>query len=269
MSQPPLSRQIQLLEKAVGADLFERTTRRVELTPAGRLLYPAAERLIGDADGIDRLMAEYRAGESGLLRLGFVDSASYDVMPRFLRSYRERWPGVQFGLYTMSSDAQRSALLAGELDVGIARTRGSEPGMVHTTLFEERLFVAVNSDHHLADSRSVKAEALRDETFIGFSRTESPALSEELRTLLDGEGVDYDPVFEAEEYTTIIGLVAAGQGVAIVPAAVRTFQPTNLHYIELSDVQATTRLMLVSRADEQLRVVSQALTLAAQLFASE
>lgn len=266
MAQPPLSQQIRLLENELGSDLFDRTTRSVSLTTAGETLYPEAQRLLAQADAVERLMAEHEAGESGHLRLGFVDSASYAVMPQFLLAYRQRWPGVTFELRSMSSEAQRHALPDGEIDIGIARTHGNEAGITHTLILEERLFVAVSAQHPLASRKSTSMRQLADESFISFSRTESPALTAELASMLADEGVDYDPIIEAEEYTTIIGLVAAGEGVAVVPAAVRSFAPADLVYVPLRDAAANTRLMLLTRDDEPLQVVRHALELAAELY---
>ncbi|MEM7095960.1 MAG: LysR substrate-binding domain-containing protein [Actinomycetota bacterium] len=268
MAQPPLSQQIRQLEQEVGSDLFTRTTRRVELTGAGRTLLPEARRLLAQADSVDRLMTEHREGEAGELRLGFVDSASYQVMPQFLRAHRRRHPNVTFELHSMSSEAQRTALLDGSIDIGIARTRGTEAGLDHRVILEERLFVAVSSDHRLADQSTTSLQQLRGESFVSFSRTQSPALTEELRRLLSDADVDYAPIIEAEEYTTIVGLVAAGEGVAIVPAAVRSFQPPNLAYVRLRDAGTTTRLMLLTRADERLRLVRHAIDLAETVFSS-
>lgn len=266
MAQPPLSQQIRQLEQELGSDLFERTTRRVELTGAGRTLLPQARRLLAQADAVDRLMSEHRTGGAGELRLGFVDSASYEMMPRLLRAHRERHPGISFELHSMSSESQRTALLDGELDLGLARTRGDEAGLDHRIIIEERLFLAVSSDHRLADRASTSLSQLADESFISFSRTQSPALTSELQTMLDRAGVRYDPIIEAEEYTTIVGLVAAGEGVAVVPAAVRSFQPPNLTYVRLRDPEATSRLMLLTRNDEPLRIVTRAVELAHELF---
>lgn len=266
MAQPPLSQQIRLLERDLGSELFARTTRRVELTSAGRTLYPEAQRLLRDADTVGRLMAEHRSGNAGVLRVGFVDSSSYAVMPRFLRSYRERWPGVNFELRAMSSEAQRVALPAGEIDLGIARTRGIETGLVQTPILAERLVVALGANHRLASRPSARLSQLADEPLISFSSTESPALAAELRGMLEEAGVDYAPVIEAQEYTTIIGLVAAGEGVAVVPETVRSFLPANVVYLPLRDRSATTRLMLLTRREETLRVVHRALELAADGF---
>jgi len=266
MAQPPLSQQIRQLEHELGSDLFDRTTRRVELTGAGRTLLPQARRLLAQADAVDRLMIEHRSGGAGELRLGFVDSASYEMMPRLLRAHRERHPGITFELHSMSSEAQRLALLDGELDLGIARTRGDEAGLDHRIILEEPLFLAVSTDHRLASRKSTSLSQLVGESFISFSRTQSPALSSELRTMLDRAGVRYDPIIEAEEYTTIVGLVAAGEGVAVVPAAVRSFQPPNLAYVRLRDPEAMSRLMLLTRHDEPLQIVTRAVELAHELF---
>jgi len=263
MAQPPLSQQIRRLEAELGVALFERTTRRVELTSAGRLLYPQAQHLLAQAHSLERIMDECRTGGRGLLRLGFVDSSSYEVMPRLLREYRQRWPDVTFELHTMSSERQRLALLAGDLDLGIARSVRASPELRSTTMLEEPLFVAIDAGHRLAKAKSVAGCA-----FVGFDRTASPGLHAELEELLRQARVDYNPGIEAEEYTTILGLVAAGEGVAVVPAVVRTFQPPDLVYVPIRDPEATMRLLMLSRSDEELLVVEQALDLAAELFAT-
>jgi len=266
MAQPPLSQQIRSLEEELGATLFERSTRSVKLTRAGEILLPEARRLTADADALARLMAEHRSGVTGELRVGFVDSASYSVMPEFLRAYRERWPGIRFELHTMTSDIQQAALLAGELDVGIARTRSSSVDIAHTVILEERLFLAVATTHPLAKRKSVRLASLSDEAFLGFNRSASPMLSAEVATLLAAANINYEPIIEAEEYTTIIGLVAAGEGIAIVPAGVRSFRPSGLNYVQISDKNAVTQLMILCRANDQLQVVRQALSLATELF---
>ncbi len=266
MAQPPLSQQIRRLEAELGVALFKRTTRHVELTSAGRLLYPQAQHLLGEAESLERIMDECRTGGRGLLRLGFVDSSSYEVMPRLLREYRQRWPDVTFELHTMSSERQRGALLAGELDLGIARSVGPSPKLHVTTMLEEPLFVAMDARHHLARASSVDLAELLGCAFVGFDRSVSPGLHAELEELLGVAGVGYDPDIEAEEYTTVLGLVAAGEGVAVVPAVVRTFQPPDLVYVPIRNPEATMRLLMLSRSDEELLVVGHALELASELF---
>lgn len=266
MAQPPLSQQIRVLETELGVVLLDRTTRRVELTAAGALLLPEARRLVAQADAVERLMVDHASGEAGSVRLGFVDSSSYAVMPSFVRAHREAHPAVQFELHTLSSDAQWAALRAGELDLGIARCAPAADDLDVVVIRDERLYVAVPTGHPVAGRQSTSLGRLAGESFIGFDRQESPALAREMRSLLAEAGVEWDPILEAEEYTTILGLVAAGEGIAVVPASVRSFQPANLRYVRLRDRQATTRLLVLTRRNDPLGVVQRARAVAATVF---
>ncbi len=267
MAQPPLSQQIRLLEDDLGLALFDRSTRRVELTRAGEVLLSQAERLLANAESVDRVMEQFRSGESGTLRLGFVDSAAFEVMPRFVREYRQRWPHVQFELSTNSSDLQAQALRAGELDLGIGRTAGDGKAIKARVLTTEPLVVAAPSDHRLAARKSTQLTQLAGESLIGFDRALSPTFHAELAALLTGAGFAYDPEIEASEYTSVLGLVAAGQGVAIVPATVCSFQAPGLSYVRLRDRAATARLLLLRRTDDELPLAQRGWNLATEVFA--
>jgi DNA-binding transcriptional LysR family regulator len=265
MAQPPLSQQIRQLESELDATLFERTTRRVALTEAGRLLYPHARRVLGAADDAAAVMASVGRGEAGVLRLGFVDSASYDVLPRFLRSYRERLPSVEYELHTLSSDQQHRALVEREIDLGLGRVDKPGSPLTSTPFLDERLYVAIPTDHPLAGRAVLPVEALSEEPFIGFDRAASPSLFRDLVAMFAARGHDYDPIIEATEYATVLGLVASGQGLAVVPASVRSFQPPGLSYVPF-DESARTSLMLLSRTDDPSPLVAQALDVVDQVF---
>jgi DNA-binding transcriptional LysR family regulator len=267
MAQPPLSQQIRLLETELGVRLFDRTTRRVALTPAGEVFLVEALRLAAAADSAERVMDEFRTGDGGLLRLGFVDSAAFEVMPRYLRAYRQRWPKVQHDLQIMSSRKQADALRSGVIDVGISRTPGVGDDVVSTEFRVERLFLAVGPDHPEITETEVPVSAIGHLSFIGFDRRLSPTLHEQLRQLFEAAGQLYEPEIEATEYTTILGLVASGEGVAIVPDGVRTFCPQDVRYVQLIDDDAHMSMFLNHRPDEHLRVVAQARELILQLFA--
>ncbi len=280
MAQPPLSQQIRRLESELGFELFERTTRRVVLTPRGRDLYDDARRLVAEARRLENRVEEIRTGQAGTLRLGFVDSASYEIMPRLVRALRSRWPAVEYQLRTLSSDSQIEALGTGEIDLGLARTgppvlsptvTGSalpKPGAVASlALTYEPLVLAVDSDHPLGRRSPVNLPALVEQPFIGFDRLISPRLHLRLVELLATSGVDYDPVMEATDYTTIIGLVASGHGVAVVPAGVRSFQPPSVVYLDISDEAAAVSLLLLHRSDEESLLVEQATAVAVAMFA--
>lgn len=268
MAQPPLSQQIQRLEAEMGSALFERTTRSVNLTDAGRHLLPDARRLLADADALERRMGQHRLGEGGVLRLGFVDSSSYEVMPRFLRSHRDRWPAVTYELRSLSSDQQAAALRAGEIDIGIARTNtGGSNELSAQQFLREPLVVAVSEDHRLAKQKGTSLSQLADDALIGFDRKVSPSLFRRREALFAQHGLTYDTIIEATEYTTVLGLVAAGEGVAVIPETVSALQLPHLRYVRLRDADAESVLLLLRRSGSATPLVQNAVDLVAELFA--
>ncbi len=267
MAQPPLSQQIRLLEGELEVQLFDRTTRRVELTEAGRMLYPHAVRLLRASDDAAAAANLFRQGETGTLRLGFVDSSSYDVMPRFLRSYREAFPKVDYELRTLSSDHQQDALIQRQIDIGIARVEPVQPGLSSTMIAVEPLMIAMATSDPLAKGRTVGLADLSGRPIIGVDRNASPSLFRKRVGLFGQHGLDYDPIIEATEYTTVLGLVAAGQGVAVVPSGVQSFQPPGLHYLPITDPEAQSTLVMIHRNDDTSLIVSHAIDTAAAVFA--
>jgi len=267
MAQPPLSQQVRRLEGELGLRLLERTTRRVTLTEAGAMFLPHARQVLARADEAARAVETFRRGESGVLRIAFVDSASYDVMPRLLRSSRERYPGIEYRLETMSSDEQQRALRERRIDMGVGRVRPRGREVVATSFLRERLMLAVPSGHELCAHESVTIEALGDSALIGFRRTVSPSLFADYVTLFARRGLTYDPIIEATEYVTVLGLVAAGQGMALVPASVRSFRPSGLSYLPVSDPDARASFYLVRREQESSPLVRHTTTLLIDLFA--
>ncbi len=266
MAQPPLSQQIRLLETELGFDLFRRTTRKVELTTRGHQLLPHAIELCREADQFLRRSRELRTGEGGLLRLGFVDSASYDIMPRFLHRYRQQYPAVDYELRSLSSDQQVEALNDGTIDIGLCRTTAANSPVDASVIATEPLLIAVPTDHQLCGKKQISIADLAEENFIGFDRSVSPTMHRDFVGLFEQRGIVYDPIIEATEYTTILGIVASGQGLAVVPAGVRTFNPPTLRYLDLADDDATANLLLVTRKGEQAPVVERAVDLARSMF---
>jgi len=260
IAQPALSQQIRQLEADLGLALLERTTRRVALTPDGAAFLPHARQLLVSAQGVARAAEELRVGARGRLRLGFVDSTAFEFVPWFLRRFRSTWPEADVELHTMSSDEQARALVDGDIDLGVARTVPVRPAVDSAVLGHDRFMLAVPADHAVAGQRTVSLRRLAQETFVGFSRTSSPSLHAELRSLLGGHGVGYDPAIEATEYTTIVGLVAAGEGDALVPAGVRRLQLPNVAYVKVADADARVALVRLSRIDEPQTIVANAIT---------
>jgi len=266
MAQPPLSQQIRLLEGELGVQLFDRTTRRVSLTAAGQAFRPQAERVVVAAESAERVMEEFRLGEGGLLRLAFVDSASFEVMPRYLRAFRQEYPKVQHDLQIMSSANQTEALRSGDIDLGISRASPAGDGITSVRFLDEQLYLAVGPDHRLAEKSRVSVGKIDAASLIGFDRRLSPPLHEQLQNLFAHAASTYDPEIEATEYTTILGLVSSGEGCAVVPNGVRTFTPEGVSYVKISDAGAQMAMYLIRRTNEPLRVVTQAQQVIEQLF---
>ena len=259
VAQPALSQQVRQLESELGLTLLERTTRRVSLTADGAAFLPHARTLLVAAQGVGRAAEELRVGARGRLRLGFVDSTAYEFVPGFLRRFRTAWPEAEVELHTMSSDEQARALVDGGIDLGIARTVPARPAVDAAVLGHDRYLLAAPGEHPVAGQRTVTLRRLASEPFVGFSRASSPSLHAELRALLAGHDVGYDPAIEATEYTTIVGLVAAGEGVALVPAGVRRLQLPGVAYVRVADTDARVALVRLSRLDEPQAVVANAI----------
>lgn len=266
MAQPPLSQQIRLLESELGVQLFDRTTRRVSLTAAGEVLQIQAERVVVAADSAERVMSEFRSGEGGLLRLAFVDSASFEVMPLYLRAFRQRWPKVDHDLQIMSSANQLDALMSGTIDLAISRTSPTTPAVMARQFLNEPLYLAVGPDHPLSGRHRVSVAKIDETSLVGFDRRLSPTLHGQLQQLFERAKSHYDPQIEATEYTTILGLVSSGEGSAVVPNGVRTFTLDGVSYVQITDAGAHMAMYLVRRADEPLRVVAQAEMVIEDLF---
>lgn len=259
IAQPALSQQVRHLESELGLTLFERTTRKVALTADGAAFLPHARGLLVSARGVLRAADELRVGARGRLRVGFVDSAAYEFVPGFLRRFRAAWPDVAVELHTMSSDEQAHALAEGSIDIGVARTIPVRPAVDAGVLGHDRLLVATPANHPIAEQRSVRLHRLHRDSFVGFSREVSPSLHAEMRALLLAHDVRYDPAIEATEYTTIVGLVAAGEGIALVPSGVRRLQLPNVVYVDVADRDARLALVRLSRLDDPQVVIANAI----------
>jgi DNA-binding transcriptional LysR family regulator len=217
MSQPPLSMQIRQLEAMVGAALFERTQRRVALTAAGEAFLSEARRTLTAAREALEAARQSAAGQQGRLRIGFVSSAPFNVLPRILRAYRERYPRVTVDLVERGSADQLRALVEGEQDVGLVRLPAATTGVSLQVLLREPLVVALPDTHRLAARRSLEARALAAEPFVMFPRRLGPGLYELIMRFCAAAGFVPHIGQEVEQMHAIVGLVGSGMGVALVP----------------------------------------------------
>lgn len=249
IGQPPLSMQIRDLEGEIGVRLFERTQRRVALTPAGQSFLEHAYRILANVGEAVADAQRAARGELGELRVGFTSSLPFtDLLPDALHAYRVRYPAVRLHLREMFTPEQFSAIARGELDVGFVRLQGGRApdGITLREVARNPLRLVVNVGHRLAAGGPVAFADLRDEDFISFPADVGTDLPAVLRGLCRQAGFEPRIVQTAREATTQIGLVAAGLGIAILPAPLETVRMARVRYLAITDTDAQFRLAVAT-----------------------
>ncbi|HEP8404998.1 TPA: LysR family transcriptional regulator [Pseudomonas aeruginosa] len=253
ISQPPLSQQIQALEEEIGARLFERTNRRVELTDAGRLFLDESRQVLAQVDKAVLLARRAHLGELGELKIGFTSSAPFtSTIPSSIHAFRKAYPDVHLDLQEMSSRQVLKALLEESLQVGVIRPLALPDAVHWVELFREPLVAVLRADHPLAagSEDGLAIAALAEEPFLFFPRSYGTGLYDQVIALTRQAGFSPRIAQEASEAMTIIGLVSAGLGVSILPASFRRTRVDGVVYRTLSDPEATTAVWLVRRQNE-------------------
>jgi DNA-binding transcriptional LysR family regulator len=236
ISQPPLSRQIRALEGELGASLFVRTRRSVALTAAGSALLPEARRLLREAEALTDGARRLAAGEAGTVALGFISVAAYNILPALVPEFRKRHPGLKLALQEGVTDTLLPALAQGEIDVGMVLPPIADPRLVYRPLVHDRLMVALPARGRGRFPRGpLPVAALADESFILFPRKAGPSLYDLVVGCCQRAGFTPRIDQEAIQMQTIVSLVAAGMGVAIVPASLRHLRRTGVEYRPLKD----------------------------------
>ncbi|MFI6514690.1 LysR substrate-binding domain-containing protein [Spirillospora sp. NPDC050679] len=217
LSQPQLSRQVRRVEEELGVRLFERTTREVRTTPAGEAFMAEARRSLEHAERAVRAARRLGRGESGNLVVGFVGSAANTLLPPVLRRFRDRYPGVELGLRELPSARQVEELVAGTLDVGILYAPVHRDELETREFSRGRLLAVLPRTHPHAHRDPLPLALLADEAFVLFPRELGPALNAAVTGAARAAGFEMRVVQEAVQMQTIVGLVAAGIGVSVVP----------------------------------------------------
>jgi DNA-binding transcriptional LysR family regulator len=255
MSQPPLSQQIRGLERELGVELFLRTQRRVELTPAGERLLVEARAVLEAVDAAVRATRRVGTGEQGRLAIGFVGSAMYGVLPGVIRAFRSRYPDVDAELREGSTAEQLEALKARRIHVGVVRPPVEEDQLETLTINHERFVVALPAGHELAERRPLHLRDLMHEAFVTLDEREAPGLRAQLKEARKRLGGTTRIVQEAGEMQTLIGLVASGLGIALVPDSVSRLAREDVVYRDLSGWAPTVDLALAWREDDDSPLV--------------
>lgn len=260
LSAPSLSVQIRQLEAIVGARLFDRHSRLVLLTDAGRVFASSVPRLLRDVDLACAGARDAETGQTGTLRIGFGPTLMLSKLGEAVRSYRNHFPGVQIDLRELSTADQIAALLRGDLDVGFVRGAATDPRLQLEAFAREPLVVALPREHALAAVRRLRVSALAAEPWVLFPRAIAPLLHEGVLRLCREAGFTPRVVQESREVYTTVGLVGAGVGVTIVPATVQKMSWEGVVYRPIP--RASVQLSMVRPSGPVRPVVDTFLTVA-------
>jgi len=259
ISQPPLSQQIQALERSLNARLFARTNRRVELTDAGRAFLVEARATLAQAERAMAVVGQAERGEIGEIRIGFMPSAP--LIPGFTRTvlaFRHDFPGVRLVLQEQVTTQQIDELVEGSLQVGFIRSP-DEPELPDVLaaieMSREPLMVFLRADHPLARGRALAPAALAAEPFVFFPRNSGTSLYDQVMELCRKAGFSPRVEQEARANATILGLVAAGLGISILPAALRGIAVKNVVSRPLSAGRTNSSVYLVHRRRDTSPIV--------------
>lgn len=252
IAQPALSVSMQKLEQEMGAQLFERSARGVTLTAAGTALLEDARRALFHADQARRSVRLVAHGEWGSLRLGFVGSATYALLPRTMPAFRQRYPDIEVSLREDRTIGLLDMLRANVIDAALLRGPLAEDESLDSWVVERDDFVlAVNYAHPLADRQCIALRECSGDPFIMYSPGEVPGLSSVALSLCGKAG--FAPLVrqEAVQVQTLVSLVASGLGVALVPGVARAYSNPHVRFLELSDHDArgVISLSLVTHRD--------------------
>lgn len=235
ISQPPLSRQIAALEASLGTELLRRNSRSVSLTPAGSAFLKHARDILASVDLAVRSARAHQQGLSGELRVSFTMCAAWNVLPRLLRHYRQRYPEVEVRLEEVMPRDLEQTLGRGSADVGISFPETHGEHLHYQRLLDEPLCAVLPENHRLAATSEVAVEALADEDFITFPSSTAPTLHEAVIGHCRRRGFEPRIRLETHLQQTIVNLVAEGLGVSLVPDSMRRMQLPGAVFCTLRD----------------------------------
>ena len=252
--QPALSRQIQDLEEEVGFKLFERLPRGVKLSPAGKLFLEDARRILQDVNEAAARAARVARGQSGTLRVGFTENASWrGVVPESFRRFRELQPDAELQLQPSPSLVQLEAIRSGRLDAGfIFNMPKADPELDRLPVAMQRIELAAPTGHPLTKLKELRLRDLTDVPFVWFPRRESPALYDRLMQACFRGGLKSPRIVqEGLDEATILSLVASGLGVGWVLGTARWRRPRSVVIMSVVDLNVPLPLALAWRKDNK------------------
>lgn len=251
IAQPALSRQIQQIEQELGTPLLRRTQRRVELLPAGALLL---ERCRAIQQELARALSDTRrtgAGELGRLSVGFIHSSSYGLLPAIVGRFRQLYPGIELELHEMPITVQHTALARGTIDVGLLRVQSGPAELEVLPILPDPFVLALPARHPLAARKRLRLKNVAGEPFVMFHKAGAPLFHGRIERMCEQAGIAPRVAQHATQIHTVVGLVGAGLGVAIVPGSARNLHPRNVRFVQIADKAEPVHVALAWRRGQE------------------
>lgn len=254
MTQPPLTQAIAQLEKILGVRLFDRTKRSVRLSASGQALLPDVLDLLARAQALPAQARAAAAGEIGRLRLAFVSTVGFALLPQWVLAFRVHSPKVQLDLLEATGDVQLQGLERGEIDAGVMlHAPGFAPtGLARLLITQESLVLALPEHHRFANQPALVLDEVLAEPLVIFPRRIVPSLFDAIFARYHAAGYLPTVAQEAIQMQTIVNLVSAGLGVAWVPASVRQFQRSGVVYREVHEASSGSRVSAMPGCETSL-----------------
>lgn len=245
ISQPGLSRQIKQMEEILEVQLFERTKRKVVLTPAGQFLKAEVDYIFNHLELTKTQLKEIAAGNIGELRIGFLGSAAHTVLPELLVKISQNYPGIQTSLEELSNAMQIEMLEKDKLDLGFVRLARVPDSLQMKLVHQDTFSVVLPKDHPLSSEGFKHMGQLKDENFILFSQDYSSIYYDKIMSICEDKGFTPRITHKSVHALTIFKLVEAGLGVAIVPTSLKQGYDLKVKFIELGKIKQKTELYAV------------------------
>jgi DNA-binding transcriptional LysR family regulator len=266
IAQPPLSRQIQLLEAELGVTLILRSSRPLRLTDSGRIFYDQARQILSRVDQMKTATQRVGKRERVTLSIGFVASTLYGGLPTLVRRIRQCRPDVDVQLVEMISIQQIDALRSGRIDVGFGRVRASDPAVERLVLREERLMVAFLPESPLAhETAPIALRAIEGQRLIVYPKDPRPSFADQVLSLIEDRGIRPGEIREVRELQAALGLVAADDGICLIPASTRWMR-ADLRYRLIDDEHATSPIIMSYRINDQSGFIDLIKTLIREMY---
>ena len=265
IAQPPLSRQIKLLEEELGVNVFERQGRGIRLTDAGKYFMDQTQKMTQQLE--ETVKATQRIGKKDRVwfGVGFVPSTLYGYMPGFIRELRALSTKVEIGLVEMTTLQQFEALKMGRIDLGMGRIKLNDPEIARLVLLDEPLVVAVPRYHPLASVSGIGVNEILQEPLIVYPASPRPSYADHVLDLFSQHGYVPNVVQEVNELQTAIGLVAAGIGVSLVPESVKRLLRDDVAYIDFNATGFTSPVMMSWRKSDESEFLKEVVGLAKKM----